>query len=46
MTYGNSSPPDSVTVLRVFADTARTDFQADAQLYRSSRDYLIHFAKR
>jgi hypothetical protein len=45
-TYGASSPPDAVEVQGIFADTARTGYQSDAQLYRSSRDYLIHFAER
>jgi hypothetical protein len=44
--YGTDSPQDSVTVQGVFAETARTDYQPDAKLYRSSRDYLIHFEER
>jgi hypothetical protein len=44
--YGSDSPQDSVTVQGAFADTARTDYQPDAKLYRSSRDYLIWFEER
>jgi hypothetical protein len=36
----------SVTVQGVFADTARTDYQADAKLFRISRDYLIWYGER
>jgi hypothetical protein len=42
-TYGTASPADSVTIQGVFAETARTDYQGDAKLYRSSRDYLIWY---
>jgi hypothetical protein len=44
--YGTGRPQDSVTVQGVFAETARTDYQADAKLYRTSRDYMIHFEER
>jgi uncharacterized protein DUF3168 len=45
-TYGSDSPQDAVTVQGVFAETARTDYQADPILFRSSRDYMIHFSER
>jgi len=45
-THGSASPADSVTVQGVFAEAARTDHQADAKLYRSSRDYMIHYSER
>jgi hypothetical protein len=44
--YGSSSPPDSVEIQGCFADTARTDYQSDAELHRVSRDYRIHFSER
>jgi hypothetical protein len=44
--YGTESPQGSVNVQGVFAETARTDYQPDAKLYRSSRDYLIWFEER
>jgi uncharacterized protein DUF3168 len=44
--YGSDSPQDSVTVQGCFAETARTDYQGDHKLFRSSRDYLIHYSER
>jgi hypothetical protein len=46
MTYGSNSPPDAVVVQGIFSETARTDFQAEAELHRVSRDYLIHYSER
>jgi hypothetical protein len=46
MAYGASSPPDAVYVQGVMAETARTDYQSDAELHRVSRDYRIHFSER
>ena len=45
-TYGASSPSDAVEVQGVFADTARSDYQSDPELFRSSRDYRIFFSER
>jgi hypothetical protein len=36
----------SVMVQGVFFDTERDDYQADAELYRTSRDYFIWFEER
>jgi uncharacterized protein DUF3168 len=44
--YGSSSPPDGVTIQGVFCETARTGYEADAKLFRSSRDYLIWLEER
>ena len=46
MAYGSASPQDSVTVQGVFSETARTGYEPDAELFRSSRDFLIWFAER
>jgi hypothetical protein len=43
---GFSGLMGSVEVGGVFAETARTDYQADSQLHRSSRDYRIWFSER
>jgi uncharacterized protein DUF3168 len=45
-TYGSDSPQASVMVQGCFAETARTDYQSDAELFRSSRDYMIHYEER
>jgi hypothetical protein len=45
-TYGNGSPPEGVTIQGVFCETARTGYEADAKLFRSSRDYLIWLEER
>jgi uncharacterized protein DUF3168 len=45
-TYGTDSPPDSVTVQGVFAETARTGYEADTKLFVSGRDFLIWYAER
>jgi hypothetical protein len=45
-TYGTASPPDSVNVQGVFSETARTGYEPDTKLFRSGRDYLIHFEER
>jgi hypothetical protein len=37
---------DTVAVQGVFFDTERDDYQADIDLYRVSRDYLIWFEER
>jgi hypothetical protein len=45
-TYGNGSPPDGVKVQGVFSETARTGYEADAEMFRVGRDFLIHFDER
>jgi hypothetical protein len=46
MPYGSNSPPDAVEVQGIFAETARSGYQPEPELYRSSRDFLIWFAER
>lgn len=43
---GYSGPMGTVEVQGVFADTARTDYQSEPDLHRTSRDYLIHLEER
>lgn len=45
-TYGSASPQESVTVQGVFAETARTGYEAEHKLHRSGRDFLIWYAER
>jgi hypothetical protein len=40
------SPEELVQVQGIFFDTEREDYQADIELYRISRDYLIWFEER
>jgi hypothetical protein len=44
--YGTASPQDSVRVQGVFAENARTGYEADAKLYRTGRDFVIWYAER
>jgi uncharacterized protein DUF3168 len=44
--YGSASPQAIVTVQGVFAENARNGYEADTKLFRSGRDYLIHFEER
>ena len=46
MTYGSSSPQDGVNVQGCFSESARTGYEADSELFRSSRDYLIWLEER
>jgi hypothetical protein len=46
MPYGENSPQDSVQVQGIFSETARTDYQAEPELVRVSRDFLIWYAEK
>lgn len=43
---GYSGPMGNVTVQGVFFDTEREDYQADVDLHRVSRDYIVHYEER
>jgi hypothetical protein len=43
---GYRGPMGAVTVQGAFFETERDDYQADAKLYRASRDYFIWFEER
>jgi hypothetical protein len=43
---GYRGPMGAITVQGVFFETERDDYQADAKLYRASRDYFIWFEER
>jgi hypothetical protein len=46
MPFGADSPPATVTVQGIFFEDERDLFDADAQLYRVSRDYWVWFEER
>lgn len=41
--YGSNSPQDSVTIHGIFADSARDDYDSEAQLHRRGRDYRVSY---
>lgn len=46
VTFGSSSPSDQLTVQGVFFATEREDFDAAAELFRVSRDYIFWYEER
>ena len=46
MLWGDESPADAIVVQGIFYDSEREDWDDAAQMYRSSKDYIVWFAER
>lgn len=44
--WGENSPADAIIVQGIFFDSEREDWDDDAQMYRSSKDYIVWFIER
>lgn len=41
--FGTNSPQEEIRIHAIFMDTGREDFDASAELFRMSRDYIIRY---
>lgn len=46
MLWGENSPEEAIQVQGIFLDSERDEFDADVNLYRSSKDFFIWFEER
>lgn len=46
MLWGENSPEEAIVVQGIFFDSEREDWDKEADLYRSSKDYFVWFEER
>lgn len=46
MLWGEDSPEEAIVVQGIFFDSEREDYDDEAKMYRSSKDYLIWYEER
>jgi hypothetical protein len=44
--WDENSPGNAVVIQGVFFESEREDYDGTAELYRTSRDYFVHFEER